>query len=122
MENGELMLLLAHLLHRNPGWRSNAIRVLRFVDNPHAIDDVRQHLIDLGAKSRIEFTPEVIFANTSSIEAIRVTSKDAAIVLLGFQTPDEGEEEGLYDRMEELAGDLPRVLLVQSVGGMQLES
>ncbi len=79
-------------------------------------------LADLGAKSRIEFTPEVIFANTSSIEAIRVTSKDAAIVLLGFQTPDEGEEEGLYDRMEELAGDLPRVLLVQSVGGMQLES
>jgi amino acid transporter len=122
MKNGELMLLLAHLLHRNPGWRSNPIRVLRFVDNPQAIDDVRQHLIALGAASRIEFTPEVIYQSGSPDEAIQATSRDAALVLLGFQTPEEGGEQALYQRMEKLAGDLPRVLLVDSVGGMELES
>lgn len=122
MKNGELMLLLAHLLHRNPGWRSNPIRVLRFVDNQNAIDDVRQHLVELGAASRIEFTPEVIHRTGSPAEAIQATSRDAAIVLLGFQTPNEGEEEDLYERMEQLAGNLPRVLLVDSVGGMELES
>ncbi|MGC6448833.1 MAG: amino acid permease [Rubripirellula sp.] len=122
MKNGELMLLLAHLLHRNPGWRSNPIRVLRFVDNPHAIDDVKQHLVELGAASRIEFTPEVVYQSGSPLEAIQSTSRDAAIVLLGIQAPEEGEERDLYLRMEQLAGDLPRVLLVGSVGGMELES
>ena len=122
MKNGELMLLLAHLLHRNPGWRSNPIRVLRFVDNPHAIDDVKQHLVELGAASRIEFTPEVVCQSGSPLEAIQSTSRDAAIVLLGIQAPEEGEERDLYLRMEQLAGDLPRVLLVGSVGGMELES
>ena len=43
-------------------------------------------------------------------------------MLLGFQTPDEGEELELYRRMEQIAGDLPRVLLVDSAGGMELES
>lgn len=122
MKNGELMLLLAHLLHRNPGWRANPIRVLRFVDNPQAIDDVREHLVELGATSRIEFTPEVIYQAGSPDEAIQATSRNAALVLLGFQTPEEGEEQALYHRMEKLAGNLPRVLLVDSVGGMELES
>lgn len=122
MENGELMLLLAHLLNRNPEWRANPIRVLRFVDNRQAIDDVRQHLVDLGATSRIEFTTKVIYQAGSPDEAIQTTSRNAALVILGFQTPSEGDEEQLYHRMEQLAGDLPRVLLVDSVGGMELKS
>ncbi len=122
MKNGALMLLLAHLLHRNPAWRANPIRVLRVVDNEEAIEEVHKHLIELGASSRIEFQPKVICDNGSPGEIIRSTSHDAALVLLGFQTPDEGEEMELFRRMEEIAGELPRVLLVDSAGGMELES
>ncbi len=122
MKNGELMLLLAHLLHRNPGWRANPIRVLRVVDSEQAIDECHEHLIELGAASRIEFQATVICDDGSPDEIIRSTSRGAALVLLGFQTPDEGEELELYRRMEQIAGDLPRVLLVDSAGGMELES
>ncbi len=122
MKNGALMLLMAHLLHRNPPWRANPIRVLRVVENEEAIDEVHKHLIELGASSRIQFQSEVICDKGPPGEIIRSTSRNAALVLLGFQTPDEGEELELFRRMEEIAGDLPRVLLVDSAGGMELES
>jgi hypothetical protein len=79
-------------------------------------------LIELGASSRIEFQAKVICDDGSPDEIIRSTSRGAALVLLGFQTPDEGEELELFRRMEQIAGDLPRVLLVDSAGGMELES
>lgn len=122
MKNGELMLLLAHLLHRNPRWRGNPIRVLRVVANEEAIDDVHHHLVELGAASRIDFQAKVIRDLGSPEEIIGTVSRDAALVLLGFQTPDEGEEIELYRRMEAIAGKLPRVLMVDSAGGMKLES
>ena len=34
----------------------------------------------------------------------------------------QGHEVELFHRMEELAGNLPRVILVDSAGGMQLDS
>ncbi|QDT03164.1 Amino acid permease [Rubripirellula lacrimiformis] len=122
MENGALMMLLAHLLHQNPGWRDNPIRLLRVVENEEAEQEVRKHLIELGASSRITIVPEVIVSSRSPAQVIAEASRSAAIVLLGFQTPDEGNEMELYQRMEWMAGDLPRVLFVDSAGGMALES
>jgi hypothetical protein len=122
MDNGALMLLLAHLLHRNERWRGNPIRVLRVVENAQAEAEVKQHLIELGTSSRIDLEPKVIVSNESAAKVIQTASADAALVLLGFQTPDPGEEVGLYQRMEVIAGNLPRVLLIDSAGGMTLES
>jgi Solute carrier family 12 len=48
MENGALMLLLAHLLHQNTEWRRNRIRVLRIVPNTEAVEEVRQHINELA--------------------------------------------------------------------------
>jgi hypothetical protein len=41
---------------------------------------------------------------------------------LGFEAPDEGDEEAFFERMQLLAGALPRVVFVDSIGGMSLES
>ena len=122
MDNGALMLLLAHLMHQNPGWRDNPIRLLRVVDTPEAKAQVLAHLEELGTASRITLLPEVVVTDRPAPEVIQSTSARASLVLLGFQTPEEGKELGLYERMESLAGDLPRVLFVDSAGGMALES
>ena len=121
MKNGALMLLLAHLLHQNTEWRRNSIRVLRSVPTEEAVAQVRNHILDLAASSRIKVEPVVLVAD-SVAESIQTASKDAAIVMLGFDAPEEGEEGTFYERMEDLVGDLPRVLLVNSAGGMELES
>ena len=122
MENGALMMLLAHLLHKNQSWRDNPIRLLRIVGNEEAKSEVHNHLVELGTASRITIVPEVIVSKRPPFEVIQQASADAAIVLLGFQTPAEGDEAMLYKRMEVLAGSLPRVLFVDSAGGMTLDS
>jgi amino acid transporter len=122
MDNGALMLLLAHLLHKNPAWRNNAIRMMRVVDNPEAKAEIEKHMLELGAASRITIMPTVIVSDEPPQTVIPRASANAAVVLLGFQTPEEGAELELYHRMESIAGELPRVLFVASAGGMTIES
>jgi hypothetical protein len=120
-KNGALMLLLAHLLHRNPEWRENPIRLLRVTPNAEACEDIEEHLRELAVSSRIDARPVAVLANDVPA-AIQERSARAAVVILGFEPPGEEAEEEFYLRMEKLAGDLPRVLFVCSAGGMELTS
>ncbi|TWU60017.1 Amino acid permease [Rubripirellula tenax] len=122
MENGELMLLLAHLLHRNPEWRANSVRVLRVVQNEQAKAEIIKHMQEIAASARIHFDTEVVISDEPVPKVIHATSRNASLVLLGFQTPEEGQEAAMYHSLELLAGDLPRVIMVDSAGGMTLES
>jgi len=121
MQNGALMLLLAHLLLQSNEWRSRTIRLLRVVASPAEQADVNASLQELATSSRIDATPTVVVADDVPT-AIRETSRSAAVVILGFEAPQEGEEEAFYLGMERLVGDLPHVIFVDSAGGMELES
>ncbi|GIW78931.1 MAG: Na-K-Cl cotransporter [Gemmatales bacterium] len=120
-KNGELMLLLAHLLTINTEWRTHRIRLLRVIDNEAGACDVKKHLTTLIETSRIRATAEVVVADEPRA-AIHETSRDASLVFLGFEAPEEGKESEFIARMEALAGSLPRVVFVDSVGGMSLET
>ncbi|MBN2580560.1 MAG: amino acid permease [Pirellulales bacterium] len=121
LENGELMLLLAHLLTKNDEWRQRPIRLLRVIENAAGREEVLRHLTELIDSSRIRATPEVVI-DSDVYRAIQTNSQNAAIVFMGFNAPAEGEEKSFFDRMERLADNLPRVVFVDSVGGMSLES
>jgi amino acid transporter len=120
-KNGELMLLLAHLLTTNTEWRQRPIRLLRVIENEAGRDEVMRHLIELADQARIRAKPQV-FVSDDPRQTIQETSRNAAVVLMGFETPAEGDEQAFYRRMESWAGDLPRVVFVDSMGGMSLES
>jgi amino acid transporter len=120
-KNGALMLLLAHLLHKNPEWRRNRIRMLRVVSNQEAVPDVNQHICEMSASARIVVEPHVV-VSSDPVHAIQSTSRDAAVVILGFDAPEEGEEREFFQRMEMIAGGLPRTLFVDSAGGMELDA
>ncbi len=120
-QNGELMLLLAHLLTKNNEWRSRSIRLLRVIENEAGRDEVQRHLAELVAGARIRARPHVVVADEPR-GAIQMLSRQAAIVLMGFEAPAEGSERAFFDQMEQWAGDLPRVVFVDSIGGMSLES
>ena len=123
LKNGALMLLLAHLLHTNPDWRAHRIRLRRVVDSEDAVADVERHLAEVAVAARIRADVDAPVAAGRPIGAvIQEASRDASVVFLGFQTPAEGDERALYERMESLAGDLPRVFFVESAGGVALES
>ena len=119
-KNGELMLLLAHLLTKNTEWRSSPIRLLRVIENEAGREEVHRHLTQLIETSRIRATPQVVVAEDVS-KAIRRTSSSAALVFMGFEAPEQADEKAFYHRMEHWAARLPRVVFVDSVGGMSLE-
>ncbi|MCA8964304.1 MAG: amino acid permease [Planctomycetes bacterium] len=120
-QNGGLMLLLAHLLHQNPEWRRNRIRMLRVLGSEGAQDEVLAHLDEVCAAARITAETKVLVGDRPA-ELIQRTSAAAAIVILGFEPPEQGNDDEFFARMEAFAGDLPRVLFVDSAGGMELES
>ncbi len=119
--NGALMLLLAHLLRSNPTWRGSSIRLIRMISSEAGIDEVTQHLESLILQSRIQAEIKVLVAEDIS-ETMKVESKQAALVIIGFDTPQENDEVEFYCRMENLIADLPRVVMVKSLGDAALES
>jgi hypothetical protein len=118
--NGPLMLLLAHLLTTNPEWRTRTIRLLRVAASDAAEEELTAHLRELIEVSRIRATPAVI-VDDDVIRVIQETSRAAAVVFLGFESPAEGQELTVFAAMERLAGGLERVIFVDSAGGMELE-
>jgi amino acid transporter len=119
--NGELMVLLAHLMSTHPDWRGRQLRLLRVVENEAGSDEVRSHLESLLKAARITGVTKVVVSNDPT-SAIQTTSRDAAFVFLGMQPPEMGSEDEFFYRTERLIGRLERVALVQSAGGMRLES
>ncbi|WP_419581119.1 amino acid permease [Stieleria magnilauensis] len=119
--NGELMVLLAHLMLSHPTWQGRQLRLLRVVQSDSAIDEVNSHLEGLLREARIVGQTKVVVSDNAA-HAIQTTSRDAAFVYLGLAIPAEGEDTEFLMHLEELVGDLPRVALVRSGGGMKLES
>ena len=119
--NGELMVLLAHLVQTHSDWQGRRLRLLRVVENEQGTEDVRDHLDSLLREARITGTTKVVVSSHPH-SAIQTTSRDAAFVFLGMQTPNAGEEDEYFYRTEKLVGQLQRVALVLSAGGVKLES
>ena len=120
-QNGGLMLLLAHLLTKTTQWRTRPIRLMRIIENEAGASEVEAHLRELADEARIIAAPRAI-VSSNAMQDIADTSRNAALVLMGFEAPEEGDERAFYDRMELWAGDLPRVVFVDSIGEMSLES
>jgi hypothetical protein len=119
--NGELMVLLAHLILDHPQWQGRQLRLLRVVDNEAGIEEVTAHLEKLLKDPRIVGITKVVVSGDPS-SAIQTTSRDAAFVFLGLEPPQPGSEDAFFRRTETLVGALQRVALVRSAGGMRLES
>jgi hypothetical protein len=116
--NGDMMLLLAHLLSLNADWRSARIAVKCVVSAANPSDWSESRLRSLLERSRIQAEPEVI-ADTGGLpvrEVIQRSSAGADLVFMGLREPSPGEEVGYAERLAELVGGLPTVILVRAAG------
>jgi potassium/chloride transporter 4/5/6 len=115
-QNGDLMLLLAYLLSRNPEWRGSEVKLLSVVSNEFAKENTERYLKSLLPEIRIKADYEV-FVKPEKIsvrEVIHRQSAQADVVFLGLATPDAGEELAYAQRLSELAGELPVVFFVKN--------
>jgi len=115
-QNGDLMLLLAYLLTRNPEWRGAELKVMCAASNEFASQNTERYLESMLKDIRIEAACDVFLkpSGVSTSELIQARSADADAVLLGLATPELGKEFEYVQRLESLAGDLPVVFFVKN--------
>ncbi len=111
--HGPLMLILAHLLVQNPGFRRRRVRLIQTVPEEAARDSARAHLVEIAARARIDAEPRIIVTENLR-EALLTNSRGAGLVLLGFDPPADGEHIQFFQDIEVLTDGLGDVLLVAS--------
>ena len=115
--NGDLMLLLAHLLTRNAEWRNARILIRSVASNEHMRVSTQAYLDRLLPEIRIEADIQV--ETRSEGETIRQLvvegSADADVVFLGLDPPDDEAELKAYAaRLDDLGESLRSVFYVMN--------
>lgn len=121
-ENGSLMIILAHLLMRNPEWAGSRLRLLRRVNTPAEIEEARADLVAIGQLARIEAEVEIPVSSAPFPDILREYSGASTLVFLGFYPPEVGGEEEFLRRLDAQLEGLPTVLLVCSSGEADLQA
>jgi hypothetical protein len=116
--NGDMMLLLAHLLRLNPEWRDSRIVVRSIARSEQEREDQTKGLAALLAEVRIEADTGVIMkpAGQSIADVIRAQSARASLVFLGLRDPEPGTVSDYARRLEALAEGLNTTVFVRSAG------
>jgi amino acid transporter len=114
--NGDLMLLLAYLLTRNPEWRDAKIQIKSIVSNEMIKVETEKLLEELLPDVRIDAEIRVIVKpeDKTVMQLRQEESADAEVVFMGMAEPDKGKESEYAERLEKLAGDLPAVFFVKN--------
>jgi len=106
--NGDMMLLLGHLLNLAPGWRQNQLVLKSVVDTEEAGEMVRRAFESMFPDLRMDVRLEVILRpdNQTHREVIRDASKNADLV--------SGEEAIYASVLMDLLEGLPTTILVRN--------
>ena len=115
-QNGDLMLLLAYLLTRNPEWRGSELKILCAASNDFARQNTNRYLEAMLKDIRIEAECDVFLKpdDVSIGDTIKARSASADAVFLGLAVPEAGQELEYGQRLEQLAGDFPVVFFVKN--------
>jgi len=116
--NGELMLLLAHILQNSFAWRGRTVRLLRMIGSAEAQADTVRHLQGLADQARIRIQPVAVVGQSFPATLVR-ESRGAGLVILGLPDP-QGLDAAALDRLRNMVQGLRRVLFVHSAGDMSL--
>jgi amino acid transporter len=117
-DNGDLLVLLAHLLSLDPGWRDAQISIKSIATSDMVAERTERSLRAMIAAARIAASLEVIRKpeGISVQELITDRSADADVVFLGLRSIDAEEADGYVDRLLQLMSGLRSVMLVRSAG------
>ncbi len=115
-QNGDLMLLLAHLLSLSQNWRTAKIHLKTVVDDDGLFQEREAALHKICQETRIQAQCEVLVrqADQSLNEVIVAHSRTADLVMLGMSLPEPDKAEMFVDWYDTLASGLENVLFVRN--------
>ena len=116
--NGDLMLLLAHLLSLNTDWRDSHIFLRTIIDRQDAYESMAERFRNLIADVRIKAGVDIILRPTDATfgQLIHRESKDTDVVFLGLKMPEDGEVEEYSERLFKLAVGSSSFIMVRNAG------
>jgi amino acid transporter len=117
--NGDLMLLLAHLLRLNPEWTDARLTVRSIARSTAERDSQRTGLAELLAETRIEADTEVLYEpdpDRDVADIMHGRSGQADAVFLGLMMPPYGDETRYADRLDQLASGFRTTIFVRNAG------
>lgn len=119
-DNGSLMVLMAHLLRLNWEWAGAKIRLLRLIEDEAGRQPATKALRVLVEAARVDADVEVLVSEAPFMEVLHRHSKEASLVMLGFNVPEESDAESFRNYFEKLLSELPTTLMVCSSGEADL--
>ncbi len=116
--NGDLMLLLAHLLSLNAEWREARVLVRVIIEEGEDRGAMRRRLTEMIREVRIEARADIITrpANKTVSEVMRESGRGADVVFLGLMLPGPGQEGAYAERLNELVSGFRAAVLVRNAG------
>jgi potassium/chloride transporter 4/5/6 len=114
--NGDMMLLLAHLLTLNPEWIHARITIKSVAFSESMREEILGSLDRMIPETRISARREVILKTDDRpiFDLIHEESRGADLVFMGLAVPEPGEESAYAERIDALIEGLPRVILVKN--------
>jgi len=116
--NGDLMLLLAHLLNLNPGWHPARVTIRSIVGSEAERAPMQTKLTELITEVRINAEANVLVkgAEQSFTDIMHESGRDADVTFLGLMIPGPGDELVYAERLLTLAAGFQTVIFVRNAG------
>jgi hypothetical protein len=116
--NGDMMLLLAHLLCTNPEWIDTRVRVRAIARSEEERANQERGLEALLSEVRIDAQTDILMQDrgVDIADVIHQHSAGADLVFLGLQEPPPGTEAAYARRLENLSDGLNTVVFVRNAG------
>ncbi len=117
-QNGDLLVLFAHLLSLDPGWRDATINIKSIATTEMMEERTVRSLDEMIRAARIGAQFEVIRKpeDETILEIIHSRSQDADVVFLGLKEIGPDEAEDYVERLLQLMSGLRTVLFVRNAG------
>lgn len=120
-KHGSLMLLLGHLMTRNPEWRGRQLRVLATIAPGRPQEKYQKGIEELLNLARIDATVHVFESENDDITLAKRTG-NTALLFVPFEPPEEGEEEEFFQKVTMVTRLTPDVIMVYNAGGVCFEA
>lgn len=116
--NGDMMLLIAHLLSLHSEWKGSKIRVISVIDDPDGVDDAKKNIDSLLQKARFQKEAVVLPKETKNQEfknLVHKYSKNTDLTIIGLGLPSLDEVDDYARKLDDLVLPLSSVLMIKSV-------
>ncbi len=114
--NGDLMLLLAHIISQSPTWDGASIRLLQTLPRGEGRVQTEAHLRALLDRVRVNAEPVVIVPPQGERfpDTVKTWSRETDLTLLGMNRPEEEERASYGNQLNGWLSAVGTVLLIHS--------